>query len=113
MENDTKTVPSYFNIVLDGDEKYLCKLKKDADESDQNIEKGDNFLAINHEKHRLAPSEIYFEEGKLHISFDAISKEGSSYISLEVPLSTEVLFDILGDSIKKFNKVKTVLEATK
>jgi len=113
MEIDKKTVPSFLYIVLDGNEKYLKKLKSDADELEENLEKEDNFLVISNEGHDLTPDEIYFENESLHISCNAISKEGSTHISLDLPLSQEILFDILGDSIKKFNKIKTIFEATK
>lgn len=113
MENDRRTIPTDINIVFDGDKKYLDKLKKDADENDQNCEEGDNLLSIRSDGHDVTPSEIYLENGSLYVSCNMISKEGSTWVSMNVPLSQEILFDILGDSIKKFNKVKTVFEATK
>ena len=113
MENDRKTVPEDINIVLDGNSKYLEKLKAKANEDGHNEEKDSNILSITSEKHDVTPSEIYLEEGKLHVSCNMISKEGSTWVSLDIPLSQEILFDILADSIKRFNKVKTVLEATK
>jgi hypothetical protein len=111
MNNDRITVPVNINIVLDGDTKYLDKLKKQADEDSQNEEEN-NKLSITSEGHSIVPSEIYLEEGKLHVSCEMVSKEGLTWVSLDIPLSQDVLFDILGDSIKKFNKIKTVLEAT-
>lgn len=112
MENDKKTTPEWINVVFDGDDKYISKLKKKADE-DNNIEEGDNYLAITSDGHDVTPGEIYLNEGKLHVNCNLISKEGSTFVSMDIPLSQEILFDILGDSIKKFNKVKTVFEATK
>lgn len=113
MENDRRTIPTNINIVLDGDDKYLAHLKQYADETSQNDEEGSNMLSITSDGHNVTPSEIYLEDGSLHVSCNMISKEGTTWVSLDIPLSQEILFDILGDSIKKFNKVKTVFEATK
>lgn len=113
MGNDRRTIPTDINIVLDGCEKYLAKLKVNATEDSQNDDKDSNKLSITSERHDVTPSEIYLEEGKLHVSCEMISKEGSTWVSLDIPLSQEILFDILSEAIKKFNKIKTVLEATK
>ena len=112
MENDRKTILKDINIVFDGDLKYLEKLKKDADENDMNCEE-DNSLSIRSDSHDVVPGEIYLDDGKLCINCEMISKEGKTFLSLDIPLSQEILFDILGDSIKKFNKIKTIFEATK
>ena len=114
MESDKKTTPSYINIVLDNKPKYLEKLKEQATEDGQNEDNSDiEKLSIRDEGHTISPDEIYFEEGELHIAFNLTSKEGSTYVGVDVPLSQSILFDILGEGIKKFNKVRTVLEATK
>ncbi len=113
MENDRRTIPTDINIVFDGYDKYLAHLKSCADDDSQNDEEGSNMLSITSNGHDVTPSEIYLEDGKLHVSCNMVSKKGTSWVSLDIPLSQEILFDILGDSIKKFNKVKTVFEATK
>lgn len=112
MEVNKKTVLKHLNIVIDDKEEYLQKLRDQANEDGQSDEDGD-FLSLTKDGHNLTPDECYFEEGSLHFSGNAISKEGSSFISFELPLSQDVLMDILGESIKKFNKIKTVFEATK
>jgi hypothetical protein len=113
MENDRRTIPEEINIVFESNEKYLAHLKQCADDDNQNDEEDSNMLSITSEGHSVTPSEIYLEEGKLYVSCNMVSKQGSTWVSMKIPLSQEVLFDILGDSIKKFNKVKTVFEATK
>lgn len=114
MEVDKETVPSYINIVFDDNTKYLDKLREQAESDGQcDDEKGEKKLSIRDEGHKVLGSEIYFENGELFVSCDLTSKEGDAYICLQVPLSQGILFDILGEAIKKFNKIKTVLEATK
>jgi hypothetical protein len=111
-EIDKKTKINYLNIVIEDNEKYFDKLRKQADSDSQNDEEIKN-VSLSCDGHLQETDEIYFEDGKLHYSGNFTSKEGSSYVCIEIPISQEVLFDILGDSIKKFNKIKTVLEATK
>ncbi len=113
MENDKRTIPEEINIVFERNEKYFDHLKEQADEDCQNDEDGSNMLSITSEGHSVTPSEIYLEEEKLYVSCNMVSKQGSTWVSMKIPLSQEILFDILGNSIKKFNKVKTIFEATK
>lgn len=113
MEIDKTTKLSHLNVVIDDDSKYLNKLREKAEEDNQNDEDGIKFLALTHEGHTQDTDEIYYEDGKLHYSGSLMSKEGSTYVSFELPLSQDILFDILGESIKRFNKIRTVLEATK
>ena len=113
MENDRSTIPDYINIVVENNPAYIKKLEEQADSDSQNDEESNIIkFSIREDGHKVTPDEIYFEDGELHISCNLISKEGSTYVCLEVPLSQGVLFDILGESIKKFNKIKTIMEAT-
>jgi hypothetical protein len=111
MENDKKTVPTYVNIILDDSPEFLDLLREQAEEDSQN-EEGIKKLSLTIDKHKISTDETYFEEGKIHIAFNLTSKKGDAYVCIELPLSQEVLFNILGESIKKFNKVKTIMEAT-
>lgn len=114
MEIDKETKIDYLNVVIDDSTGYFNKLRKQADNDCQNDDNSDvKKISLTCDGHVQETDEIYFEEGKLHYSGNFISKEGSSYVCLEIPISQVVLFDILGESIKKFNKIKTVLEATK
>ena len=112
MEIDKKTKLSSLNVVIDDNPKYLDKLRKQADEDDQNVDEAKS-ISLTDINHSQDTCEIYYEDGKLFYSGSLLSKEGSSYVSFELPISQEVLFDILGEAIKRFNKIKTVLEATK
>lgn len=70
-------------------------------------------MSLTLDENKNDTSEIYLEDGCIFYSGELISKEGNTYVCFKLPLSQELLFDILGDSIKKFNKIKTVLEATR
>lgn len=116
MEIDKETNLTYLNIVIDDTKEYIEKLRKQAKEDDQNYGIGEGEpkkLSIREEGHSQEISEIYFEDGKIYFSGEMISTSGKSYVCFELPLSQGIIFDILGESIKKFNKIKTVIEATK
>jgi hypothetical protein len=44
----------------------------------------------------------------LHLSGDHIG-----YVNISVPLDSDLLSDILESQVKKYNKIKTIIEATK
>ena len=111
MEIDKQTKLSSLNIVIDDNKKYLDKLRNQSEEDGQNEE--DKKLSITLFGHTNETSEIYVDDGKLFYSGNLSSKNGETWISFELPISQMILFDILGEAVKKFNKVRTVLEATK
>ncbi len=116
MEVDNNTKPTYVNIVVDDSKEYLDELRTQADEDTQNegLEEGEaKKMSIRDEGCTISTDEIYFEDGCLNYSGYLKSKKGNTYLSLTLPLSQEILFDVLGESIKKFNKVKTLMETTK
>ena len=104
MNVDRNTVLKYINICFDNDTKLLEDLKAKAKEND--IE--DSLQIISHEG---SGDECYFEKGYIHFSGEVDHDGKSTYVSFELPLSTNLLFDILAEGIKKFNKVKTIMEA--
>jgi len=111
MNIDKTTKLNYLNIVMDSKKEYLDKLKKQAIAEDQEKDQ----MSLTLEGHSFSMEEYYFdgEEGDLHLCCDLSSDNGGSYLSLNVPLSDEVLVDILMYATKKFNKLKTVLETLK
>ncbi len=111
MGVDTKTQPTYINIVLDDNSEYLNVLRKQAEEEDQNQD-GETKLSLTNDKHVFNTEEYYFEDdsNSLFISGEMISDKGKSYISICIPLSDIVLIDILQYATKKLNKLKTAME---
>ena len=67
------------------------------------------------EGHTFEMDEYYFDPKENEISFSGMmtSEEGDSFISVSIPLSDSILIDILQYSIKKLNKLKTVMETMK
>lgn len=112
MGIDKETEPTYVNFVIDDNPKYLNTLRKQAEEDGQNDEKGEKRLSITNDKHSFTMEEYYYEEGdnELIISGNLQGTEGSTYISISIPLSDTVLIDIIQGAIKKLNKLKTALE---
>ncbi len=111
MEIDKETKLSSLNIVIDDNEKYLDKLRNQAKEDGQNDK--EKKLSVTLFGHTNETYEIYIEDGKLFYSGNLSSKDGETYVSFELPISQTILFDILGEALKKFNKVRTLLEAVK
>ena len=59
-------------------------------------------------------NEIVFEEGKIIYSAHLFKDgEEAGYIDVNVPISLDLAAEIVGFYIKKLNRLKTVLEATK
>jgi len=113
MEIDKTTKLSRLNIVFEDSEKLFEKFRKQAEDDGQNTEEGDKNLSITTDGYTNETSEIYLEDGKIFYSGNLSSKDGEVYVCFELPISQVLLFEIIGEAIKKFNKIKTVLEATK
>ncbi len=109
VDNETKI--NSLNIVFNNDKEYLKMLKKRAEKDGQNDE-GENNLCITEDDHSLDTVEYYYDDrtNEIMISTEAVSNKGNVYIYLTIPLSDIVLIDILQHSVKKFNKLKAVLE---
>ena len=60
-------------------------------------------------------SEYYFDEseGSINYSGEIITEKGKVYVSFDVPLSDTVLIDIMEHTVKKLNKLKSVMESLK
>lgn len=96
------------------DEKLFKKAEKRAEEEGLNDEET-KYLAMYDDFGNANIDEFYYEEKdkELTLSCNLITTDGdlSFYISFELP--DEVLIDILSASVKRFNKLKTVLEAVR
>ena len=115
MGIDKETEPNWVNIVLDDNPVYLKELREQAEADDQNEKGKTKRLSLTMDTHTFEPSEIYFEEedSALFFSGELKSSNGSSHVSLSIPISDVVLIDILAEGVKKLNKLKTALEALK
>ena len=59
-------------------------------------------------------TETVFEDGKLNYSFEIFQEsDGVGYVSVDIPIDLDLAAEIVGYYIKKLNRLKTVLEATK
>lgn len=114
MEIDKSTQFEWLNIVIDDTPEHLKLMREQADNDCQNDENsGVKKLSLTLDDRKSLTEEICLEDGCLCYNGDVLSEKGKAWIAFKLPLSQPILFDILSESIKKFNKVKTVLEATK
>lgn len=58
--------------------------------------------------------ETEFEDGVLNHSFELMQNgEVVAYLSMDIPLDLDLAAEVVGYYIKKLNRLKTVMEATK
>jgi len=61
-----------------------------------------------------ATDELYFEDGELHINGELLHNgKKLGHLSPNIPLGNETIIEIIEHYMKKMEKVKAVLEATK
>jgi len=116
MEVDNNTKPSSVRIWLDHNAEYFERLKRTAITETGELEAGDTpQMLITEGTHEIHNVEFYFstEDGNIHLTMSLDSIEGNAVLSVDMPLSDGVFLDILQHAIKKFNRLKTVIEATK
>ena len=112
MGVDNETAPSSINICISDNEKYLKKCRDEAESNGLRDNKDEgNHLQIEDSNHNISCEEYYFEDGIFLISASMQSSCGEASVYLTIPLSDTVLIDILAHSIKKFNKLKSVIES--
>jgi hypothetical protein len=106
--------PSYMSATLVKDEKLFKKLEARAEEEGLNDEET-KYLAIYDDFGNANIDEFYYkeEENEVTLSCNLITTDGdiSFYIAFKLP--DEVLIDLLSASVKRLNKLKTVLEAVR
>jgi hypothetical protein len=79
---------------------------------DPNIDKEDYEYLIN--PNMLEIDEIEYKEGSIVLSASMhTGGERIGYVYCDIPLDSEILTSILETQIKKYNKIKTIIEATK
>ena len=118
MEINKTTAPLSVGVTISDDQDYLDKLRERADYdglNDDSEKTNNKFLTISNEGHSYIPSEYYYDDNDnaIIINGELESPEGKTSIWISMPLSDEVLQGILLAGIKKFNKLKTIIEATK
>lgn len=104
------------SIVIDDNETYLNQLRKSSEIEGYNEQDIDKLLISSSDnEHTFKMCEYYYEEETNNIVISGVFKnsKNETYIGLNIPLSNEVLIDILTHSIKKLNKMKNVLESLK
>lgn len=110
MNVDNKTAPNYVNICISNTKEHIKEMTKLAEENGINDEEK-SYMQF--DSNNCTGNEYYFEDGEIQISCEAVTEKGNASIYLNIKLSDELLIDILHHSIKRFNKLKSVLETLK
>lgn len=117
MVNDRETAPNYVNLWISTNKKFLDECKKAYLEevSEEESKEDPRIVISSNDSFELQPGELYFNEDDKTIvcNFEMEHKEGTVLGSIVIPLSDLLLIDILQHTIKKLNKLKTVLETLK
>lgn len=114
MGIDRKTRPKFVTIIFPDKEDYIETLRKTAEKEDLAMNDGKPALAATESMGEVITEEIYYDDDELHITFSlGVSLGEKTFISLTLPLSHTVKSDILKQEIKKYNKIRAVLDAAK
>ena len=111
---DKVNTPTYASITISDNDKQLKQMR---DESVENLgsDGEDKLLYANSlDGYSLQPDEIYLElEGQPEIrcSFTMQGANGTISVTIDVPLTDDLLTDIIAYGVKKLNKLKTAMEA--
>lgn len=103
----------YFDIDEKIFEKIKQKLREKSIESDINDATRKNHLLIDAE---FQHDEMYLEDKNDELFFNTLLRVNGyeiGYLSMNLSLSQEVAIEVIDKYIKKLNKLKTILEATK
>ena len=109
MENNIN-IDTYLTLSKEG-------LKETSEEASEEAivnmgEKGEDHL--DYPGLNWGTEELYFEDGELMISGELFYKgKELGYLSPTIPLGNETIIEIIDYYMKKMEKVKAVLEATK
>jgi len=118
MNIDKETIPTYLNVVMEDSASFIEQLRKQADEDGQNesLDADEKKkLSLTLDTGAFDMEEYYFDSSDSEIVFSGniVSSVGKTWVSFNIPLSDMVLIDILEHSVKRLNKLKTVLETLK
>lgn len=120
MGIDKQTKPGFVSILFDDSKEYLDILRKQAEDdgnNDHSEEGKPKQMCISLDNHNWRTEEYYFEDDQfstgLQISGSLINGSNDTFVSISIPISDEVLIDIMQFGLKKLNKLKSALETLK
>lgn len=116
MSKDAEVTSVYLSVDKEGFEKTKEEAFKNAKES-YGDDCGESFL-YDTEAVAFQTSEAYIDDddGELKISGQITSKKTGddiAYVSFTIRLGNEAVIDVIKNAVGLYNKVKTVLEASK
>lgn len=113
MSVDKNTKPSYLSITFEDNDEFKAILKEGRklaeDEGQNSAEDKSIYLRPNN----LDIEEYYYDADDNEINISCLFGKNNDSLYLSIPLSDEILIDILSAGIKKFNKLKLALETLK
>ena len=119
MAVDKTSTPTYVNIVVTDSEDHLKLIRERAITNDNGTPEKPE-LTISDEDHAVHPSEFYFDSdtNELYLNFSMTGgmvngTERMVWTTIRMPMSDDVMIDLMAHYIKKFNKLKTVMESLK
>lgn len=111
---DKNNTATYVSITISDNEKQLNQMREDANAT-FGATSEDKVLFVNSmDGYSILPDEIYLDldsQPEIRCSFIMQGTNGKIEGTVDVPLTDELLADILAYGIKKLNKLKTAMEA--
>lgn len=114
MGVDKKTKIKSLTVIIDKNKKLFDLMEEhNIRWSGEDEHKKNPQLLLSEELGDIQTEEFYFDAETGCICFNGIADtpNGSFFVSFDFPLSDILLIDILQQSIKRLNKLKTVLES--
>jgi hypothetical protein len=116
MSVDKTTNMNYASICISDRQRLLDAMRKNhSDNIGLEDHNASPELWFNSDLGLIECDEYYFDESNNSIEYTGSAKmgEGTINLTVSIPLSDEVLIDILSHSVKRLNKLKNVLESLK
>lgn len=113
---DSNNTATYLSFTISDTPDQIKAMRADSEANGMNGDDGKekNFYINSMEGYSLVPNELYLEIDKIpeiYCSFEIRGEHGTGYVSINIPLTDVLLIDILSYGVKKFNKLKTAIEA--
>ena len=111
-----KTSTPRFSICIEDKEKLLNEARTKAEENCLRGEDSEiDYIQLDDDNFVTEGEEFYYDEstGEFTVSGTGESAFGKMTYFFTMPLTDTVLIDILGHSVKKINKLKSVIESLK
>lgn len=103
----------YLNLSKEGLKKTEKEASKEAKETFEGKESEDSLI---YSEPKFVQDELYFDTGSDSIVLNGelfSNKIKLGYISVDMPLNTDIIIEIIEHYRKKLAKIKTILEAVK